>query len=197
MYTYCYIFFPKGGESVNTGERIKRVREFRGLTQTAFGLLLGYPEKSASVRIAQYESSRMPKKDTLMEMSKILKCNINTLYTGDDLGLAEKTMQSLFWLEELVGSGFFVFKFDSYYDKASASFITAKYNEYNYSGTFPPIGIAMNYGLLNDFMQEWALRHEELKSKKITRDEYFEWKINWPDSCDDCGKITPNYKWRK
>lgn len=181
---------------MNTGERIKRIREFRGITQTAFGLLLGYPEKSASVRIAQYESSRMPKKDTLIEMSKILKCNINALYTGDGLGLAEETMQSLFWLEELVGSGFFVFKFDSYYDKEDKSLLTAKYNDYNYFGTFPPIGIAMDYGLVNDFMQEWALRHEELKSKKITRDEYFEWKINWPDSCDDCGKSIPKYNWR-
>lgn len=55
----------------------------------------------------------------------------------------------------------------------------------------------MDYGLVNDFMQEWALRHEELKSNKITRDEYFEWKINWPDSCDDCGKIISIYKWKK
>ena len=29
---------------------------------------------------------------------------------------------------------------------------------------------------------------DELKSGVITRDEYFEWKINWPYTCDDCGK---------
>ena len=37
----------------------------------------------------------------------------------------------------------------------------------------------------------------ELKSGVITRDEYFEWKINWPYTCDDCGKYEPKKQWRK
>ena len=24
-----------------------------------------------------------------------------------------------------------------------------------------------------------------------------EWKLNWPDTCDDLGKVTPTIKWRK
>ena len=32
---------------------------------------------------------------------------------------------------------------------------------------------------------------DALKSGKITRDEYFEWKINWPQTCDGCGKYEP------
>ena len=38
------------------GERIKRIRTFRGLTQRELGLKLGYEERNADVRIAQYES---------------------------------------------------------------------------------------------------------------------------------------------
>ena len=38
---------------------------------------------------------------------------------------------------------------------------------------------------------------DELKSGVITRDEYFEWKINWPYTCDDCGKYEPKKQWRK
>ena len=53
-----------------------------------------------------------------------------------------------------------------------------------------------NYGVLNDFMKEWILRKEEMKSSVITRDEYFEWKINWPQTCDDCVKHEPKRKWR-
>ena len=30
----------------------------------------------------------------------------------------------------------------------------------------------------------------------ITKEEYFEWKINWPYSCDDCGNRTPEKNWR-
>ena len=38
---------------------------------------------------------------------------------------------------------------------------------------------------------------DELKSGKITRDEYFEWKINWPYTCDGCGKYELKKQWRK
>ena len=37
---------------------------------------------------------------------------------------------------------------------------------------------------------------DELKSGEITRDEYFEWKINWPYTCDDCGKFEPKKQCR-
>ena len=36
---------------------------------------------------------------------------------------------------------------------------------------------------------------DELKSGEITRDEYFEWKINWPQTCDGCGKYEPKKQW--
>lgn len=52
-------------------------------------------------------------------------------------------------------------------------------------------------GILNDFLKEWLIRKNELKNGEITRDEYFEWKINWPMTCDDCGKHEPKKKWRK
>ena len=28
-------------------------------------------------------------------------------------------------------------------------------------------------------------------------DSAIEWKLNWPDTCDDLGKVTPTIKWRK
>ena len=34
------------------GERIKRIRTFRGLTQRELGLKLGYEERNADVRVA-------------------------------------------------------------------------------------------------------------------------------------------------
>ena len=58
------------------GERIKRIRTFRRLTQRELGLKLGYEERNADVRVAQYESGyRVPKKDTLMEIARILNVN--------------------------------------------------------------------------------------------------------------------------
>ena len=31
---------------------------------------------------------------------------------------------------------------------------------------------------------------------EITRDEYFEWKINWSQTCDGCVKYKPKKQWR-
>ena len=40
-------------------------------------------------------------------------------------------------------------------------------------------------------------QEQEYRAGEITREEYFEWKLNWPDTCDDLGKVTPTIKWRK
>ena len=58
-----------------------------------------------------------------------------------------------------------------------------------------PVCMWFDYGVLNDFLKEWVVRMDELKSGKITRDEYFEWKINWPQTCDGCGKYEPKKQW--
>ena len=46
-------------------------------------------------------------------------------------------------------------------------------------------------------MREWMIRKQELKNGEITDAEYLEWKLNWPDTCDDCGKCEPKKGWRK
>lgn len=54
------------------GERIKRVRMKRGMTQKELGIALGFPDRSADVRIAQYESgSRTPKEDLIRQIAAI------------------------------------------------------------------------------------------------------------------------------
>jgi hypothetical protein len=36
-----------------------------------------------------------------------------------------------------------------------------------------------------------------IPTKYGTREEYQEWKLNWPQTADDCGKFTPARQWRK
>ncbi len=65
-----------------------------------------------------------------------------------------------------------------------------------------PVGMWIDYGLVNDFMREWCLRKEQLKKGEISEDEYFEWKINWPatnSKVDFNGKDNKkcSYNWRK
>ena len=60
-------------ELLNTGMRIWHFRILRGMTQKALGIAVGFPQDSADVRIAQYESgTRTPKRNLLCQMAKSL-----------------------------------------------------------------------------------------------------------------------------
>ena len=184
------------------GERIKRIRTFRGLTQRELGLKLGYEERNADVRIAQYESGyRVPKNNTLMEMAKIL--NVNYIhFIGVTPGCAEDIMLTFLWLDEDDRSTIHLFQLVRNPGKCNAS--DDKSVRYNDSDEWPaqaPVGMWIDYGLVNEFLREWCLRKEQLKSGEISEDEYFEWKINWPASSSDVDeeghdKENNSYDWR-
>ena len=81
------------------GERIKFIRQKRGLTQQQLGEACGFTESSAGVRIRQYESNqKSPKDDTLMLIAKALRVNYIAI-KNYDLGSAEDILETLFWLD--------------------------------------------------------------------------------------------------
>ena len=153
------------------GERIKRIRTFRGLTQRELGLKLGYEERNADVRIAQYESGyRVPKNNTLMEMAKIL--NVNYIhFIGVTPGCAEDIMLTFLWLDEDDRSTIHLFQLVRNPGKCNASDDkSVRYYDNDDWPAHAPVGIWLEYGLVNDFMREWCLRKEQLKSgEKIGR----------------------------
>ena len=79
------------------------------------------------------------------------------------------------------------------YDKF-IMFLPVYYHDNDSWPAHAPVCMWFDYGVLNDFLKEWVVRMDELKSGVITRDEYFEWKINWPQTCDGCGKYEPKKK---
>jgi transcriptional regulator with XRE-family HTH domain len=153
------------------GDRIKRVRNSRGMTQKELGVAVGFDISSADVRIAQYESgTRTPKEDILTKIAEVLDVNYRSLYEPT-LYAAEDIMYTLFELDE--------------HYRVTLTEMTNK-----------QIGVSFNSRLLNDFMSEWLQRKQELADGIITGDEYREWKLNWPQTADDCGKFTPKKQWR-
>lgn len=57
------------------GERIHFFRNLRGMTQKYLGSAVGFPEKTADVRMAQYESgTRTPKADLTAALAQTLDC---------------------------------------------------------------------------------------------------------------------------
>ena len=62
------------------GERIHFFRLLRGMTQKYLGMALGFPEKSADVRLAQYETgSRTPKADLTAALAQVLDVSPHAL----------------------------------------------------------------------------------------------------------------------
>ena len=82
------------------GDRIKRARNLRGMTQKELGIAIGFDEKSADIRIAQYESNtRTPKEELLRKIAEVLDVNYRSLYEPT-LYAAEDVMYTLFELDE-------------------------------------------------------------------------------------------------
>ena len=84
------------------------------------------------------------------------------------------------------------------------------------------MAVSFRYRLLDEFLKEWQLRKKQLRKKQlrkkqlrekqlrekqlrekqlregeITKEEYLEWKLNWPQTADGCGRYEPKKKWRK
>ena len=56
---------------MTVGDKIKKIRTFRGMTQKELGLAIGFEEKGADNRIAQYETNyRVPKRELLDKMAE-------------------------------------------------------------------------------------------------------------------------------
>lgn len=57
----------------NSGQTIKFCRKTAGLTQKELGLLLGFPESNAEIRVAQYEANaRFPRDEMTKRIAQIL-----------------------------------------------------------------------------------------------------------------------------
>ena len=85
------------------GERIRFFRMLRGMTQKYLGMTVGFPEKSADVRLAQYENgSRSPKADLTAALAEVLDVSPQAL-SVPDIDSYTGLMHTLFTLEDLYG----------------------------------------------------------------------------------------------
>ena len=85
------------------GERIRFIRNLRGMTQKWLGQAVGFPQKTADIRMAQYESgSRTPKEDLVKTLAGVLEVSPLALQIPDIdsyLGF----IHTLFAVEDLYG----------------------------------------------------------------------------------------------
>ena len=144
---------------MSVGNRIKKIRNMRGMTQKELGLAVGFDEKSADIRIAQYESgTRTPKEKIITNIANALKINSKAIAQPDIdnyMGLAH----TLFILEDIYG---------------------IKINSVNGELCLMPDKTRSNiYPTLFDIFDTWRQEAEKFKNGEITEDEYNAWRYNF------------------
>lgn len=85
------------------GERIHFLRNLRGMTLRYLGTLAGFPEKTADVRMAQYESGvRTPKADLTKKLADALVVAPEALNVPE-IDTYNGLMHTLFAIEDIYG----------------------------------------------------------------------------------------------
>ena len=143
------------------GERIHFFRTMRGMTQKYLGMALGFPEKSADVRLAQYENgSRTPKADVTAALAQVLDISPKALDVPDIdsyIGL----MHTLFTLEYRYGlkinemDGEVCLKVDVRKNKDAAR--------------------------LHEMLWTWREQAAKLVAGEISQEEYDSWRYHYPE----------------
>lgn len=138
------------------GERIRFFRKKKKLTQKELGVQAGYPEKSADIRVAQYENgSRSPRPDAIEILAETLGVSPKALAVPD-IDNKEGLMHTLFALEDTLG-----LQVDSAGEEPFLKF-GAELGEKT-----PEL-----YALLI----AWATRSGQLERGEITKEEYDRWR---------------------
>ena len=142
------------------GERIRFFRNLRGMTQKYLGQVVGFPEKTADIRMAQYESgSRTPKAELTENLAGALGVSPLALSVPDIdsyLGL----MHTLFTLEDRYG-------------------LTVETGENGVSLRVDPRK-GKDAAELFEMLTAWAQQAGKLRSGEINREDYDKWRYNYP-----------------
>ena len=151
------------------GERIRFFRNLRGMTQKYLGMQVGFPEKTADIRMAQYESgSRTPKSDLTENLAAVLGVSPLALSVPDidsDLGL----MHTLFALEDRYG-------------------LTIEKGENGVSLRVDPRK-GKDAAELSEMLNAWAKQAEKYHNGDISREDYDKWRYNYPKYDENSGYV--------
>lgn len=149
--------------TMDTGSRIKLVREHRGLTQQKLGEMLGYGKSSAN-RIAQYEMGyRSPKANRLKEIAKAMNIREEIFLMPDETPI--DLLRILIWYD--------------WEHEGVLQLATSRTANTPPGKTVSPI-IYSEQLPLNRLLLDWADQKHSLSVRKITRADYLEWILQWP-----------------
>ena len=143
------------------GERIHFFRLLRGMTQKYLGMAVGFPEKSADVRLAQYETgSRTPKADLTAALAQVLDVSPHAL-SVPDIDSYVGLMHTLFVLED--NYGLKVRKIDG----EVCLTVDVRKNK--------------DAARLHEMLSSWREQAAKLEAGEISQEEYDRWRYHYPE----------------
>lgn len=198
----------KEDKPVTTGEKIKRIRQHRKMTQKELGEAIGLGATGAN-RIAQYEMGyRVPKEDLLQKIAEVLDVKVENFFVSDKF--ATDIFRLLLWFDFEHTDVFQVdtTRLDQTLPPVDVSATVSRMTQpiqftgnavtgTDFDSNTPVTVLWTQNGMVNTYLQEWAQRQKEYKDKEITKSEYFEWILQWPDSSDLGGARQPKREWRR
>lgn len=142
------------------GERIRFIRNLRGMTQKWLGISAGLPEKTADIRMAQYESgTRVPKADQTEKIAEALNVSPAALNVPD-IDSYVGVLHTLFALEDIYGITV---------DKIEGVVCLTVNNANNHS-----------FMELYERLSAWQKEKEKMQNGKITKEDYDQWRYRYP-----------------
>lgn len=142
------------------GERIRFIRNLRGMTQKMLGIKVGFDKRNADVRMAQYESgTRTPKENLVNTLAEALEVSPKAL-TVPEIDSYIGLMHTFFALEDLYGikvgeiDGELCLRLDKSKDTTYLSLL--------------------------DMFSAWQHEAEKFRNGEITKEEYNTWRYNYP-----------------
>ncbi len=146
---------------MSIGKRIRFFRTLKGMTLRQLGVYVGFPKKTADIRIAQYESgSRGPKADLIKKLANIFDVSEKALETPD-IDSYIGVMHTLFAMEDLYG-----LKIDKLDDEVCIRLNRETGNTY--------------VSMFERFSQ-WQEMAEKCRNGEISKIEYDKWRYNYPE----------------
>ena len=169
---------------MTTGEKIKRIRQHRKMTQKELGEAIGLGASGAN-RIAQYEMGyRVPKKPLLQKMAAALRVSPMAL-AEEDMRTLGRVMETLMWLDTEVPGAICLttMEWQEAWDEEEpvhATEVKIFGNARAPASMFPPTVMWTENAMLDGFLCEWGRVQHSYFCREITPEQYFEWKIQWP-----------------
>ncbi len=153
------------------GERLHFFRTLRGMTQKYLGMAVGFSDRSADVRMAQYETgTRTPKSNLTAALAQVLDVSPQALAVPDIdsyVGLAH----TLFTLEDLYG-------------------LKVKENDGRVCLQVDVSQGGKQVAEMNKILAAWREQAAKLEAGEISQDEYDQWRYCYP-------KFDTTQRWSK